>query len=157
MSQELIRKAREIEENAANSYIHALGVLRLYGVEIQDLEKVIKKVVIEIIIHKELMDGVLKAYEEAMKKEMEVLKGLGELEPAAKEGVLIMKLLKEHLIIEDKMINTYKELAAKIPYQVIKDLILAFVRNEEEHHRFSFKTGQLYMNAYNLLALCSTW
>jgi|GEM_PF-5259022 len=68
-----------------------------------------------------------------------------------------MKLLKEHLIIEDKMINTYKELAAKIPYQVIKDLILAFVRNEEKHHRFSFKTGQLYMNAYNLPALCSTW
>jgi|GEM_PF-6702714 len=88
MSQEPIKKAREIEENAVNSCIHALGVLRLYGVEIQDLEKVIKKVVIETIIYKELMDGVLKAYEEAMKKEVEVLKGLGELEPAAKEGVI---------------------------------------------------------------------
>ncbi|MEM1766042.1 MAG: hypothetical protein QXN90_04935, partial [Zestosphaera sp.] len=115
MSYELIKKAQETEENAVSSYFHALRILRLQGTELQDLEKVVKKVAIDTLIHRELMKGVLKAYEEAIKKEAEIMKELEEMKPSAKEKAIITKILREHLIIESEMIDNYKKLAQEMP------------------------------------------
>jgi arsenate reductase-like glutaredoxin family protein len=57
------------------------------------------------------MKGVLKAYGKALEKESQVMKELEEVKPSAIEEALIVKLLKEHLIIESDMIATYKKLA----------------------------------------------
>lgn len=135
MSHELIKKAQEIEENAVNSYFHAIRVLRLSGVELQNLEKLIKKVAIETLIHKELVKGVLKAYEEALKREAEVLKEVKEIEPSAREKTVVTKLLKEHLLIESEMIDLYKKLARELPYPLLKELAESLAKNEEEHHK----------------------
>jgi hypothetical protein len=53
VSHELIKKSQEIEENAASSYLHAIRILRLQGVEVRDLENVIKKIAIETLIHRD--------------------------------------------------------------------------------------------------------
>lgn len=135
MSYELIKKAQEIEENAVTSYLHAIRVLRLQGIELQDLEKVIKKVAVETLIHRELVKGVLKAYEEALKKETEVMKEIEELKPSAKEKAVIVRLLKDHLLIESEMIDHYKKLAQEVPYPVLKELAESLAKNEEEHHK----------------------
>ncbi|MEM1603079.1 MAG: ferritin family protein [Zestosphaera sp.] len=135
MSYELIKKAQEIEENAVSSYFHALRILRLQGTELQDLEKVVKKVAIDTLIHRELMKGVLKAYEEAIKKEAEIMKELEEMKPSAKEKAIITKILREHLIIESEMIDNYKKLAQEMPYTVLKELAESLAKNEEEHHK----------------------
>lgn len=130
-----IRKAYDIEEKAVNSYIHALRVLKLQGMDMKDLEEVIKKVAIDTLIHKELMNGVLKAYEEALKKDKEVMKDIEGLRPSVSEKALMVKLLKDHLIIEAEMIEFYRNLAAGLQYPVLKDLAEALAKNEEEHHR----------------------
>lgn len=135
MSYELIKKAQEIEENAVNSYFHAIRVLRLSGVELQNLEKLIKKVAIETLIHKELVKGLLKAYEEALEREAEVLKEVKEIEPSAREKTVVTKLLKEHLLIESEMIDLYKKLARELPYPILKELAESLAKNEEEHHK----------------------
>lgn len=135
MSHELIKKAQEIEENAVNSYFHAIRVLRLSGVELQNLERLIKKVAIETLIHRELVKGVLKAYEEALKRETEVLKEIKEIEPSAREKTVITKLLREHLLIERDMIDLYRKLAQELPYPILKELAESLAKNEEEHHR----------------------
>lgn len=135
MSYELIKKAQEIEENAVNSYFHAIRVLRLQGTELQDLEKVIKKVAVETLIHRELMRGVFRAYEEAIKREAEVLKELEEIKPSAREKAVITRILKEHLLIENEMIEHYKKLAQEVPYTVLKELAESLAKNEEEHHK----------------------
>jgi len=142
--QELIRKALETEEKAVGSYLHAIRILRLQGVETEDLEKIIKKVAIETLIHRELMRGVLKAYEEALKKESEVMKEIGELQPSARERAVIVKLLKEHLIIESEMIDTYRRIAQEVPYPVLKDLAEALARNEERHHELLTSIARKY-------------
>ncbi|MCS7108740.1 MAG: hypothetical protein N3G48_02755 [Sulfolobales archaeon] len=130
-----IRKAYDIEEKAVNSYVHALRVLKLQGMDMKDLEEVIKKVAIDTLIHKELMNGVLKAYEEALKKDKEVMKDIEGLRPSVSEKALMVKLLKDHLIIEAEMIEFYRNLAAGLQYPVLKDLAEALAKNEEEHHR----------------------
>lgn len=135
MSYELIKKAQEIEENAVNSYFHAIRVLRLSSVELQNLEKLVKKVAIETLIHKELVKGLLKAYEEALKREAEVLKEVKEIEPSAREKTVVTKLLKEHLLIESEMIDLYKKLARELPYPILKELAESLAKNEEEHHK----------------------
>ncbi|MEM2005063.1 MAG: ferritin family protein [Zestosphaera sp.] len=135
MTYELIRKAHETEESAVNSYMHALSVLRLHGMEMRDLEEVLKKVAIETLIHRELMNGMLRAYDEALKKDTEALRKLKEIEPSAEEKAIIIKLLKDHLLIESEMIDHYKELAQKVPHLVLRDLAEALARNEEEHHQ----------------------
>lgn len=134
MSHELIKKAQETEENAVNSYLHAIRVLRLQGIEMQDLEKIIKKVAIETIIHRELMKGMLKAYEEVLKVETEVLKEIEEIKPSAREKAVITRLLKDHLIIESEMIEHYKKLAQELYYPVLKELAESLAKNEKEHH-----------------------
>ncbi|WP_448578833.1 ferritin family protein [Thermosphaera sp.] len=134
MSYELIKKALDIEEKATASYFHSIGVLRLRGVEVKDLEEVIKKIAVETLIHKELMKGMLKAYEEALDKESQVMKELENIEPSAVEKALIVKLLKEHLIIESDMIATYKELAESLKYPVLKQLAETLAENERVHH-----------------------
>lgn len=130
-----IRKAYDIEEKAVNSYVHALRVLKLQGMDMKDLEEVIKKVAIDTLIHKELMNGVLKAYEEALKKDKEVMRDIEGLRPSVSEKALMVKLLKDHLIIEAEMIEFYRNLAAGLQYPVLKDLAEALAKNEEEHHR----------------------
>ncbi len=142
--QELIRKALEIEEKAVDSYLHAIRILRLQGVETEDLEKIIKKVAVETLIHRELMRGVLKAYEEALKKESEVMKEIGELQPSARERAVIVKLLKEHLIIESEMVSIYRRIAQEVPYPVLKDLAEALARNEERHHELLTSIARKY-------------
>jgi arsenate reductase-like glutaredoxin family protein len=127
MSCELIRKALDIEEKAATSYFHSIGVLRLKGIEVKDLEEVIKKIAVETLIH-------IKAYEEAFEKESQVMKELEEVKPSAIEKALIVKLLKEHLIIESDMIATYKKLAESLRYPVLKHLAEALAENERIHH-----------------------
>ncbi|MEM0014587.1 MAG: hypothetical protein QXX81_03495 [Zestosphaera sp.] len=91
MTYELIRKAHETEESAVNSYMHALSVLRLHGMEMRDLEEVLKKVAIETLIHRELMNGMLRAYDEALKKDTEALRKLKEIEPSAEEKAIYNK------------------------------------------------------------------
>ncbi len=135
MSHELIKKSQEIEENATSSYLHAIRVLRLQGVEVQDLEKIIKKIAIETLIHKEVVKGMLKAYEEALEKESEVMKEIEELKPSAREKAIIVRLLKDHLLIESEMIEHYKKLAQELPYPVLKELAESLAKNEEEHHK----------------------
>jgi len=132
---ELIRKSIEIEENAVNSYLHAIRILRLQGVEMVDLEKVIKKVAIETLIHRELVKALLRAYEESLKKESEVMKEIEELKPSAREKMIIVKLLKDHLAIESEMISIYRKLAQELQYPVLRELAESLARNEEEHHR----------------------
>ncbi len=135
MFHELIRKSIEIEENAVNSYLHAIRILRLQGVEMVDLEKVIKKVAIETLIHRELVKALLRAYEESLKKESEVMKEIEELKPSAREKMIIVKLLKDHLAIESEMISIYRKLAQELQYPVLRELAESLARNEEEHHR----------------------
>ena len=135
MSHELIKKSQEIEENAASSYLHAIRILRLQGVEVRDLENVIKKIAIETLIHREIVKGMLKAYEEALKRESEVMKEIEELKPSAKEKAVIVRLLKDHLLIESEMIDYYKKLAQELPYPVLKELAESLAKNEEEHHK----------------------
>lgn len=135
MFHELIRKSIEIEENAVNSYLHAIRILRLQGVEMVDLEKVIKKVAIETLIHRELVKALLRAYEESLKKESEVMKEIEELKPSAREKMIIVKLLKDHLAIESEMISIYRKLAQELQYSVLRELAESLARNEEEHHR----------------------
>jgi rubrerythrin len=135
VSHELIKKSQEIEENATSSYLHAIRILRLQGVEVRDLENVIKKIAIETLIHREIVKGMLKAYEEALKRESEVMKEIEELKPSAREKAVIVRLLKDHLLIESEMIDYYKKLAQELPYPVLKELAESLAKNEEEHHK----------------------
>jgi len=135
MSQNLVRKAYEIEDKALGSYLNAMRILRLYGMELEHLESVIKKVLIDTLIHKELMSSLLKIYEEVARREGEVLKEVEGLTPSAIEKALIAKVLKEHLVIESDMIELYREIARTTQHKVFTDLAEALARNEEEHHR----------------------
>jgi len=135
MSQNLVRKAYEIEDKALGSYLNAMRILRLYGMELEHLESVIKKVLIDTLIHKELMSSLLKIYEEVARREGEVLKEVEGLTPSAVEKALIAKVLKEHLVIESDMIELYREIARTTQHKVFTDLAEALARNEEEHHR----------------------
>ncbi|MEM1982084.1 MAG: ferritin family protein [Sulfolobales archaeon] len=132
---DVIRGALDTEEKAADSYLHSIRVLRLQGMEVKDLENVLKKVSIETIIHKEVVTGLLKAYESALSKEAEVLKDVKEVVPSKLEKMIIVKLLKEHLDIESEMIKTYKKMAELFNYPVLKSIAEALAKNEEEHHR----------------------
>jgi len=131
---ELIGKALEVEEKAVDSYLHAIRILKLQGIETEDLERIVKKVAIETLIHRELMKGVLKAYEEAVKKESEVSREIEELQPSARERAIIVKLLREHIVIESEMIDVYRRIAQEVPYFVLKELAEALAKNEERHH-----------------------
>ena len=135
MSQNLVRKAYEIEDKALGSYLNAMRILRLSGMELEHLESVIKKVLIDTLIHKELMSSLLKIYEEVARREGEVLKEVEGLTPSAVEKALIAKVLKEHLVIESDMIELYREIARTTQHKVFTDLAEALARNEEEHHR----------------------
>jgi rubrerythrin len=77
----------------------------------------------------------LKAYEEALKRESEVMKEIEELKPSAREKAVIVRLLKDHLLIESEMIDYYKKLAQELPYPVLKELAESLAKNEEEHHK----------------------
>ncbi len=130
-----IKKALEAESVAVTSYMHALRVLRLYGADLKDLETIIKKVAIDTLLHKWLMDGMLKAYEEAYNKDAEIMRDIEEVKPSAAEKALMVKLLKDHLSIESDMIELYKELARSVQYPILRELSEALAKNEEEHHR----------------------
>jgi rubrerythrin len=135
ITQNLVRKAYEVEDKALSSYLNAMRILRLYGMELEHFESIVKKVLIDTLIHKEFMSTLLRTYEEVAKKEKEILKEVEELKPSAVEKSLIVKVLKEHLTIESEMIELYRELAKTIQHQVFRDLAEALARNEEEHHK----------------------
>lgn len=131
----VIKSVKEIEDKAVNSYMHALRILRLRGIDLSDLELIIKKVLIETLIHRELLNGVIKAYEEALEKDKEVMKDIREISPSSTEKVLIVKLLREHLDIESMMVEVYNKLSNEIQYPVLKELMKSLANNEREHHR----------------------
>lgn len=141
---DIIREALNTEEKAVDSYLHSVRVLRLHGMEVKDLESVLKKVSIETMIHKEIVAGLLKAYDVALSREAEVLKGIEEISPSKLEKVIMVKLLKEHLEIESEMIETYKKMAELLEYPVLKSIAEALARNEEEHHRIILELIKKY-------------
>lgn len=132
---DIIEEALDAEAKAADSYTHSIGILRLRGMEVKDLENVIKTVSIETLIHKEVLKGLSKAYESALSKEVEVFKGVEEVTPSRVERAVIVKLLREHLQIESHMIEVYRRMAELLRYPVLRAIAEALARNEEEHHR----------------------
>lgn len=135
MSLKYIRYAKEVEERALDSYIHSIRVLRLHGMELSDVEDVVKKVSIETWIHKEIVAGMLKAYEEALDRVTEVLRSVESITPTSTERTILVKILREHLQIEFDMIETYRKLAEELKYPVLKAIAEALAKNEEEHHK----------------------
>ncbi|MEM0066026.1 MAG: ferritin family protein [Sulfolobales archaeon] len=135
MSLNLIKYAKEVEERALDSYLHNTRVLRLSGIDLKDLEDVVKKVSIETWIHKEIVAGMLKAYQEALDRVVEVMRDVESITPTTIERAVLVKILKEHLQIEADMIETYKKLANELKYPVLKAIAEALARNEEEHHK----------------------
>ncbi|PUA33977.1 MAG: hypothetical protein B7O98_00760 [Zestosphaera tikiterensis] len=135
MVEDIIRKALDVEKKALDSYMHAIRVLKLQGIEHSDLDVVIKKVLIDTLIHGILVDSLLKAYKEAISKEVEVLKSLEDVKPTAREASLIVKLLKDHLTIESDMIETYNHIYREVKHPVFKALAEALMVNEQEHHK----------------------
>lgn len=135
MSLRYIKYAKEVEERALDSYIHSVRVLRLHGMELSDVEDVVKKVSVETWIHKEVVAGMLRAYEEALDRVTEVLRSVEGIAPTSTERAVLVKILREHLQIEFDMIETYRRLAEELKYPVLKAIAEALARNEEEHHR----------------------
>lgn len=135
MSLNLIKYAKEVEERALDSYLHNTRVLRLSGIDLKDLEDVVKKVSIETWIHKEIVAGMLKAYQEALDRVVEVMRDVESITPTTIERAVLVKILKEHLQIEADVIETYKKLANELKYPVLKAIAEALARNEEEHHK----------------------
>lgn len=135
MSLKHIRYAKEAEERALESYVHSIKVLRLHGMELGDVEDVVKRVSVETWIHKEVVAGMLRAYEEALDRVTEVLRSVEDIAPTSTERAVLVKILREHLQIEADMIETYRRLAEELKYPVLRDIAEALARNEEEHHK----------------------
>ncbi|MCS7099061.1 MAG: ferritin family protein [Sulfolobales archaeon] len=135
MSLSLIKHAKEIEEKAMDSYTHNVGILRLRGMDAEDVKEVVMRVSIETAIHKEIMSGMLKAYEETLERVLASLRGIEEIVPSKHERAVIVKILKEHLAIESDMVETYRKLAQELRYPILKAIAEILAKNEEEHHR----------------------
>ncbi|MCX8185353.1 MAG: ferritin family protein [Sulfolobales archaeon] len=135
MSLGLIKHARDIEEKAMNSYTHSVGVLRLYGMNVEDIKEVIERVSIETAIHKEIMIGMLRAYEESLERVLASMRDIETITPTKAEKAILIQVLKEHLAIESDMIEIYRRLAQELRYPVLKAIAEALAKNEEEHHR----------------------
>ncbi|MEM2288747.1 MAG: hypothetical protein QW503_06640, partial [Sulfolobales archaeon] len=69
---------------------------------------------IETWIHKEIVAGMLKAYQEALDRVVEVMRDVESITPTTIERAVLVKILKEHLQIEADMIETYKKLANEL-------------------------------------------
>ncbi len=135
MAENTLRKALDVERKALDSYTHAVRVLKLQGIEHADLDAIVKKVLIDTLIHSILVESFLKAYREAISRETEVLKSLEDVKPTAREASLIAKLLKDHLTIESDMIEAYKHIYEEVKHPIFKALAEALITNEQEHHK----------------------
>jgi len=91
------------------------------------------------------MRGMLKAYEEAVKSE--ISREVEELQPSARERAVIVKLLREHIVIESEMINVCRRIAQEVPYSVLKELAEALAKNEERYHELLSQLVRKYEEA----------
>ncbi|AEC52489.1 hypothetical protein PNA2_1574 [Pyrococcus sp. NA2] len=132
MVEPLVKKAYEVEKEAVSSYFDGLAKIRGQGLRYEDVEKVIKRIAIDTIVHKHLMKAIMDAQEEIRK--------LGELETREEDipeerKALIKRFAEIHLEIEKNMIETYEKMAEKMTHPLFKGLAKALMENEREHHK----------------------
>lgn len=132
---DFIKYAKEVEERALNSYVHNMGILRLQGMSVEDIEEIVKKVSIDTLIHEEVMAELFKAFEKSASRVMEILREAESITLTKAEKVLLVEILRDHLLIESDMIETYRKLAQEQERPVLKAIAEALAKNEEEHHK----------------------
>lgn len=141
----ILEKAHEIEEKAVKSYTDSVGRLKGQGLSYTDVEKVVSVISIETIIHKHLTKAMYEALREIEKieKEYEGVE-VKEVAPTPEQKTIIRRIAEMHLDIEKEMINTYRELAEKLKYPVLKALAEALAENEIRHHQELSKLIEKY-------------
>ncbi|MCE4617713.1 MAG: hypothetical protein F7C32_03930 [Desulfurococcales archaeon] len=144
--EELIKKAHDIETQAAYTYTFGLTRLKFFGHSGDELERSVHKIAVDTIIHKHIMKALFDAMVELEKMEQgmtgveERAVETPELEKAHKE--LLKSFITKHLEIEKNMIETYKELAAAAEHPLVKSLAEKMAENEREHHEYLGKLLQ---------------
>ncbi|USH00304.1 rubrerythrin family protein [Thermococcus argininiproducens] len=137
MVEPLVKKAADVENEAAKSYTEGLAKLRGQGLKYTDVEAVVSRIAVDTIVHKHLMKAILEAQKELEKvrKGYEQVKEPMEMEMSKEQALLVKRFAEMHLEIEKDMIETYQKMAEKMTHPLFKGLAEALVKNEEEHHR----------------------
>ncbi len=136
----IVSKAAEIESQAAYNYLFGLSRLRSLGYKDPKLEESIKKIAVETIIHKHVIEGLMRAFKE-LEKIDQSFSSLGERgvtsDTMSSEARILLKRFAEmHLSIEKDMIETYKKLSEEADHPLVKKIAESLVENEEQHHRY---------------------
>ena len=143
----IVEKAFEIESRAAYDYLFGLMRLRSYGYLDPKLEESVKKIAVETIIHKHLVEGLLSALKDLEKMDQSISSAeerrVRVEEVPREQRTLLRRFAERHLDIEREMIETYKRLAEKAEHPLVKKLAEALAANEEEHHRYLGELIQL--------------
>lgn len=136
----IVEKAASIESQATYSYLLGLSRLRFFGHLDPQLEESVRRIAVETIIHKHLMEALLGALSELEKMDQSLTsleeRGVKVEELKGSEKGLLRRFAEMHLEIEKDMIETYRRLAEESEHPLIKKLAEALAENEEQHHAY---------------------
>ena len=121
--------AARIEEEAARQYLASYREMR--DVEIS---KMFLSVIVETIVHREIMKAVINILKELMK--LDEMLGEKKFTGSDEDRIRMREALEKHLIIEKEMERLYGELADdQNQPEVLREIYNIFQVNERSHHK----------------------
>lgn len=129
-SKEWIRDAGFVEEKGLNDYLYSLK-----KVKTSSAASTIASILVETLLHHEMVKAILRAYERIESIGLDAL--LRSKQEEAQEDIEFIKnAITNHLIIEKDMSRLYEHLAKdENLHPLVREIFGILAKNEVEHHK----------------------
>ncbi len=129
-SKDWVKDAKFIEEKGLNDYLYSLKKVKTSATA-----STIASILVETLIHYEIVKAILDAYERIESIGIDAL--LRSKEEEAKEDIEYLKnAITNHLLIEKDMSKLYEALSKdENLHPLVKEIFGVLAKNEIEHHR----------------------
>ncbi len=133
-----LEKALETERLAVFLYLRALDDISELGLKSPLLAKVFGEIVLDSILHKNIVKAIIESIEEAraVKEVIERHSDTQSQELRPEHIGFIERLLEEHDRLEEGVENLYRELAEKAPSKLVAKILAAIAEDEEKHEDY---------------------
>lgn len=134
----LLLEARSIEERAILSYMEWVNILGKLGMLRKPYSDFMISVIADSILHKNLVEAVLKSLGEiqGVREYVSNISSEALIKVDSNVRDMLLKVVKEHEEIEEDAVKTYTELARASKNELMRAVFTAIAKDEERHEEY---------------------